>query len=281
MSWSQLCHSNGGSINYYLILAALFIAIFIFNLTNQIILEKSITSRLQFTVPFILASILFLTKYRGIIDIGMDVIFFAILALISPMGDFSAVPFIFLVLFRFGNSKFNIAILFILSLSLCFGFIINEWSLQNTFALIALYGFMGFKYYYIIHKPHQELKALLQFKNTVIDNLQNRLSVMGPRRKLTDPEIIDKYRFLKYSRTDANGNDDPYRKLRIIRMLSDGYEYKEICSELMIKDLNTLARTLKTIRRELSDRIDWTINNNTQLVKECIKLGIIHVDITP
>lgn len=218
------------------------------------------------------------TKHKNIIDIFIDVVFFIILALISPMGDFSAIPFIFLVLFRTGNKKSSIVIISILSISLCFGFIINDWSLQNTFALIALYGFMGFKYYYIIHIPTHQLKQ----ENTSLlkENgiLKTRLSIAGNIAPLTDDQILQKYPYMYFKETDRKKDPDPYRKIKDLRLLADDKGHIEIAIINKISS-QTQHREFAKLKKEFKIELnrDKKIDTLWGLVVAGQELGIIPV----
>lgn len=194
-------------------------------------------------------------------DYFIDLFLSVVLVLISPMGDFSSVAFIYLIIFR---SKKYLLLSSLLCLSICVGLIINGWSLQNTFALATLYGLMNYKYYYIIHKPVELLRAQLSEAN-------RRLSIIGPVEQLTNDQIIQKYPFMHMP------GEDKYRRIRDLRMLSDGSSCKEIAVAADV-DPNTISREFNDLKINIGVFTDQKITSKEQLVKVCIELGIVQVN---
>ena len=99
---------NGGLADYYKILALLYLLIAVFNTINHIIGGHSLTHRVLYSVPFLLASIFMLSKYKRNADLGIDIMIASVLVIISRMGDLSAAAFIMLVVFRL-NKRFDYA----------------------------------------------------------------------------------------------------------------------------------------------------------------------------
>lgn len=243
---------------------------------DQYLKGQSYFGRWYFTLIFIVASILMITKLKHIVYNIFDYIFCIIFILTSPMGDISAIPFLFLIIFDIKNTKKMIITATIIILSLCISFIFNKWSLQNTFAIFSLYALMSIKYYYIIHKPTVELKSLITFKQTIIDQLTTKLEILGTPEYLTDSQIISRYGFLKY--TGENG-DNPYRKLNDIRKLSEGQSNKSIALDNCVTELHQ-SNVFGIIKEHLRPyNCDEGVLNNTHLIKLCIELGIIQVNI--
>ena len=281
LDWSQFCQWSGGFHNQYISTAILYLSFFLFGIIINIVGGNTFLYTASRTIPFLFAGILLLSKIKSKVDIFIDILLMIVVSIVAIEGTFSGVALLYLLIFRSKN-KTQIYILFLLSfISITLNAVLYDFYTPQITIQFVLYSFMGMKYYYIIHKPTAELKQSLSSAYAIIDNLRKKLEILGPVKELTDAEIIDKYRFLRYTRNDKDGNEDPYRKLHIVRMLGDGVEYKEICDKLGIKNVNTLSIMIKTICENLGELKGITIINNTHLVKVCIQYNIITIDITP
>lgn len=123
---------------------------------------------------------------------------------------------------------------------------------------------MGAKYYYNIYLPVKSLE---------IENkdLKNKLSLFGNPEYLKDDQIIHKYPFMKHS------GDDPYRKIRDLRLLANDKIYKEIAAINGITEQNQ-SREFNNMKKNFSSELNRPVETQISLIKAGIELGIIKID---
>lgn len=259
----KLEYLSGGQTDLIFLTGLFYFLVCIFNITDQLIKKQIVLDRMIFTIPLFVFFILLLFPKRKVFDFYIDLILCIVLSIISVSGDLSAIPLMFLMFFRITNKKQLIAFIGIFVLSILVGSIRNGFSIPNLFLMVSAYVFMGFKYYYIIHKPVESLKKERK-------ELQDELYKRGPVKPLTDDQIIQKYPFMYHPR------DNKYRRIEDIRMLSDGLSSKEIASIAEVEP-NTISREFDDLKVNIGVFTDQKITTKEQLIKVCIELGIVEV----
>lgn len=272
---SKLCYSDiGGNREYYIVIGLLYLLVYLYNFIQIFFRGDGVIYIIGYSLPFLLFSILLFSKYKEKSDIFIDLILCLIIISFANTGEFSGFVFILLILFRIDNKKLSYILISSIIIAITINSIVINRSILSTFLILFLYLFLGFKSYNIIIKPFQELKSLLHFKDSVIDSITNKLEILGTPEYLSDSQIISKYGFLKY--TGQNG-DNPYRKLKDLRKLSEGHSNKSIGAENGVTELHQ-SKMFKIIKESLEPyNADEQILNNTHLIKLCIELGIIRV----
>lgn len=254
---------DGGKTDLYLISSVFYSILFLFNFVDQILKGQSIIERMGFTLPFLLLAVLFSTKYKKTVNFLLDAALCLIMITISNIGEFSGVSFLYLVLFRI-NKKSTLYIIIALSfISIGASSIIYSRTIPEVFVILGLNIFMGAKYYYDIFLVIQRMKQKIK-------DLEDKLSLFGPREILTDDQILLKYSFLNHS------GDNPYRKIQDLRLLVDN-EIKEIASINGVSP-NTINREFDNIKKNIGFILDKEIHSLRSLIKSCIELGIIEIN---
>lgn len=281
-----MLHSNGGQIeqlknnqsSLFVILSLSYFSIFLFNLTDQIIKHQSIIERSHFTLPFLLLAFLFMTKYKFKINLIIDICLFSIMTIQAKIGDFSGVPFLFLILFKISKKNHFYFMMLILFISVGMGSIVNKFSRAQIFVMVSLYIFMGIKYYYDIYLVLKHLKEklseLLTENKTMEEEIIHLKSMIKAslKKPMTDDEILETYPFMIYS-----GNN-PYRKIEALRLLAKQYGYKQIGGINGISE-NSQSREFNTMKEKFSNALNRKIITIQGLIIAGIELGIIQVEI--
>ena len=279
-------HYNGGKTkqlfknqpDLFVITAIFCFIIFAFNLTDQILRNQSIIERIHYTLPFLLLAVLFTTKYKNAIDFFADVAVCLIMTIQSKIGDFSGVPFLYLILFRTKTKNQLYVIVSIVFVAVGINSILNHRSISQTFVILSLNIFMGIKYYYDIYLVVKSLKEKLSKSLITIKTMEEEIVYLKSMIKasitkpMTDDEILETYPFMIHS-----GNN-PYRKIQDLRLFADQNGYKQIGGINNISE-NSQSREFATMRECFSKKLKRKVDTVQGLIVAGIQLGIIHIEI--
>lgn len=273
---------NGGKQvkhpDLFIISSILYFIVFGFNLTTITIVGLNPLTTIHFYLPFFLLSILFNTKYKSAVDFFVDAALCLIMTIQSGIGDFSGVPFLYLILFRTKTKNQLYIIISIVFVSIGINSILNQRSISQTFVILSLNIFMGIKYYYDIYLVIKSIKEKLSeslTKNKTMEEEIIHLKSMikaSLKKPMTDDEILEAYPFMIYS-----GNN-PYRKIEALRLLAKQYGYKQIGGINGISE-NSQSREFNTMKEKFSNALNRKVITIQGLIIAGIELGIIQIEI--
>jgi len=211
---------------------------------------------------------------HSFIDRLSNIILTVLTVLLVPYGNMTGLLFFIFILFSIKDKVDYYTYGTILLISVVISGLKQNVSVIQIVVILIGYSFLVGKYIFTIHKPTTELKALLQFKDSIISNLTTKLEILGAPEFLTDDQLLNKYHWLEYS------GEDLYRKIKDIRDMGNGFSNQELAYRNGVEP-DTQSKNLKRLKKEIGRETGIDILNNTHLVKICIELGIIQASIRP
>lgn len=253
----------GGSRRVKFLNASVFFLIAVFGFLET--LEKSsIESAIIFSIPFLFLfaiNILLSSEYTDIIsNVALSV--GAIIA--TPYGNLTAAVFIILSIYVIRNKYHYYILSTIIIISIIISSEYQGVSVFQVSVILIGYIFLISKYIETIHFPTIRMRKKIQ-------DLENRLFILGGKDPLSNDQILHKYPFMKHS------GDDPYRKIRDLRLLANDKIYKEIAAINGITEQNQ-SREFNNMKKNFSSELNRPVETQISLIKAGIELGIIKID---